>query len=230
MFRGKASLAAHACGLLFVCWAAILGAALIPSWKAQGGGTLELNLPEVESSAIIFPPAGSHVRAGKVLIIGRDRGIPFSVSGVSYLWQFRHKGIAASEVELSAGKHEIRCGKFRQLFTAVGAADCLAAGEGSSNRDEVSAEMIRWHPMKASAESCLSCHRSNGQSGGSQWPTVPTPDACFPCHTPIKLEVIHAHPMEHLYHCQDCHHMHAAPKKHLLTKPAKQLCQACHEA
>lgn len=181
-------------------------------------------------AAVIFPPEGAVLRAGKIIIIGRDTDVPLRVGGKLVLWQYRHRGIGALEVVLPPGQHEIGMGSSKRQITVVDES-CSAPGDRSPSGQgtaPAAGDWIRWHPMQPSAESCEACHRGKNTRGG--WPPVPTPEACFPCHTLINLEAIHAHPMEHLYHCQDCHHMHAAPREHLLTKPPKELCRVCHEA
>ena len=191
------------------------------------------------SGRILFPPAGARVPAGKVVIIGQESGNLVVVDRSSRTWEFSRNGIGALELELKPGKHVLRIGDTQHEFTVVevsgGNANETSRGNPGgtgppSNTTADEEEIIRWHPMKPMAESCEACHRSSDGVIGSLWPKVATPDCCLSCHGSVQLEAIHAHPMEHLHHCQDCHHMHAAPKKHLLTKPIRELCSTCHQS
>jgi len=188
---------------------------------------------------IIFPPASAKVPAGKVLIIGEDCGRPIVIDRSSRLWEYSRHGLGALEVELKPGKHLLRLGGTQHEITVV-EGDSGTSNESSSSNPKGTteaassasdqADLVRWHPMKPMAESCEACHRTSDMTAGGLWPKVPTPDSCLSCHGPVQLEAIHAHPMEHLHHCQDCHHMHAAPYKHLLTKPIRELCSTCHRS
>ncbi|MCS7239436.1 MAG: cytochrome c3 family protein [Thermoguttaceae bacterium] len=200
----------------------VLGAGQATQSTSPGGSQ--------SSAPIYFPPEGAVVRAGKIIIIGRDSDMPVWISNKPTIWQYRHLGLAALEVALTPGKYVIGVGDFRREINVVDAPPTSASGVASSANPAENApvEPVQWHPMSPTSESCEACHRGTNKAGG--WPSVSTPDACFPCHTSVQLEAIHAHPMEHLHHCQDCHHMHAAPKEHLLIKPPKELCRACHES
>jgi hypothetical protein len=136
------------------------------------------------------------------------------------------------EIFLEPGHHVLQLGEHRHPLTAVAENSPTAGGSADSNASAASSppDLLRCHPMKPLPASCESCHRGTPARSAGGWPSVPTPEACVSCHEMVRLEAIHAHPMEHLHHCQDCHHMHAAPKKHLLTKPPRELCNACHAA
>ena len=219
---------------IVTCVALAIGLWVVLNYAAENPST-EASKP----GRIIFPPASAKVPAGKVVIIGEDCGRPVVVDRSSRLWEYSRHGIGAFEIELKPGKHLLRIGGTQHEITVVEESGATS-NENSSNNPKGTTEgsnsasdqddLVRWHPMKPMAESCEACHRMSDMPAGGVWPRVPTPDPCLSCHGPVQLEAIHAHPMEHLHHCQDCHHMHAAPYKHLLTKPIRELCSTCHQS
>lgn len=78
-------------------------------------------------------------------------------------------------------------------------------------------------------QQCTVCHKQPRANEHIFVPADKSNQACFGCHR--SKPGIHKHGEEVKgWDCLSCHQPHQSPQKHLLRKPAQQLCRSCHQS
>gem|GEM_PF-1414773 len=171
----------------------------------------------------IFFPSNRHVLiSGKFVIIGRTDEDVFRLNGRAGVMESVGSNVRIAPMQIAPGTYRLDVEGHRHEFV-------VALNEREHDGPN-GWPVVRWHPMEGSAEGCRECHHGPPDPAKHHWRSVPIPEACFGCHPVVKLEAIHAHPMEHLHQCQDCHSVHSAREPYLLKGSVRELCSACHES
>lgn len=78
------------------------------------------------------------------------------------------------------------------------------------------------------AQRCTFCHKQTRVNEHTFVPVDKTNQGCFTCHR--SRPGLHKHKgVVANWNCLSCHQPHQSSRKHLLRKPAQQLCRSCHQ-
>lgn len=168
--------------------------------------------PDVE---IRFPPHKAVVHYGTFDVIAQGNAAGLVVDGQAQAWDAFQSPLRVARVRLSSGHHAVQVGDKRcELFFA------RYPGDEDAPRGW---PVFRWHPIrqKDGAQQCADCHETAQAAGQTAVGRFKGHEACFACHAEADFEKSHAHPVELLKTCQQCHALHGVVGEEKgLVKPA----------
>jgi len=171
---------------------------------------------------ILFPPNQAVLLSGTFDVICNGDEAPLEVNGKTYEWEAFHAPLHVARIRLSPGVYDLTVGdRKREIVVA------LNEDEHDGPEDWV---IQRHHKIDRDSGRCGNCHETKKQDDEMIVGELKSYQACFECHDPIDIDVIHAHPIEPIEHCEICHSLHGSPRKGLLRAPVKKLCNECHDA
>ena len=178
---------------------------------------------EADTIEVIFPPDRSVLRSGNVDLICRARQGGLAVDGEPYQWEPFQPPLRVARLNLDPGHNEIQIGS-QPL-------EVFVARTGDEPAGPAGWETYRNHPISGQgAERCATCHQTAQHGQLTRVGELKSYKACFTCHKSVEFELIHAHPLEPIEHCQMCHSLHRSRRKALLKASLEQLCADCHDS
>jgi len=170
---------------------------------------------------VLFPPNRAVLLSGSLDVVSKSDQTSLEVDGKPREWEPFQPPLHVAHLRLAPGMHELRIGQGRREFVVA-----LNEEEHDGPQDW---PIYRCHEMSRGEDRCGDCHQTDKQDGRITVGDLKPSEACFECHEPVEFDVIHAHPLEPIEHCQMCHALHASTRKGLLKAPVKQLCADCHD-